>query len=97
MNKNHVFVIAELSANHHQNLKIAIDSIKAAKAAGADAIKFQTYTADTLTLNSQREDFIKKDGFMLKAEEDRTWKYVVSINRNQEEFLEKGLKLYNPL
>lgn len=62
MNRNHVFIVAELSANHHQNLKIAIDSIKAAKAAGADAIKFQTYTADTLTLNSQRDDFIVKDG-----------------------------------
>lgn len=45
----------------------------------------------------QNKDWIyKKDGFMLKAEEDRTWKYVVNINRNQEEFLEKGLKLNHP-
>ncbi|MEN7552009.1 N-acetylneuraminate synthase family protein, partial [Rapidithrix thailandica] len=45
------FIIAELSANHNQDIRIAIDTIKAAKLAGADAIKFQTYTPDTLTID----------------------------------------------
>ena len=53
-----VFIIAELSANHNQKIEIAIESIKAAKRAGADCIKLQTYTADTITINSQKKDFI---------------------------------------
>ena len=52
-----VFIIAELSANHNGSLDVAIDTIRAAKRAGADAIKLQTYTADTLTLNVQNDDF----------------------------------------
>ena len=48
------FIIAEMSANHNHHLEVAIDTIRAAKRAGADAIKIQTYTADTLTLNCSR-------------------------------------------
>lgn len=55
-----VFVIAELSANHNQNFETAIETIRAAKRAGADGIKLQTYTADTLTIDSDKEDFIIK-------------------------------------
>jgi pseudaminic acid synthase len=55
-----VFIIAELSANHNGSIEVAIETIKAAKRAGADAIKFQTYTADTITINSDKEDFIVK-------------------------------------
>ncbi len=54
---NKTFIIAELSANHNGNKQTAIDSIKAVKKAGADAIKIQTYTADTLTLNCDKPDF----------------------------------------
>ena len=54
---NHTFIIAELSANHNHNFDIAIESIRAAKRAGADAIKLQTYTADTITLNCKSDDF----------------------------------------
>ncbi len=58
--KNKVFIIAELSANHGGDIKIAIDTIKAVKRTGADAIKLQTYTADTITLDSDKDDFIIK-------------------------------------
>ena len=57
-----VFIIAELSANHAGSLEMALQSIKAAKKAGADAIKIQTYTPDSMTLNSNKEDFIIKGG-----------------------------------
>ena len=57
---SNVFIIAELSANHNQKIDIAIETIKAAKRAGADCIKLQTYTADTLTINSNKTDFIIK-------------------------------------
>ncbi|HIP14701.1 MAG TPA: pseudaminic acid synthase, partial [Sulfurimonas autotrophica] len=56
------YIIAELSANHNGNLQIALDTIKAAKEIGANAIKLQTYTADTMTLNCDKEDFIVKGG-----------------------------------
>ena len=51
------YVIAELSANHNGNLETALRIIEEAKKAGADAVKLQTYTADTITLNSDSEDF----------------------------------------
>lgn len=60
--ENGVFIIAELSANHNGSLQNALDSIKAAKEIGANAIKLQTYTADTLTLDCDNEDFIVKGG-----------------------------------
>lgn len=53
-----VFIIAELSANHNGSLENALETIKAAKRAGADCIKLQTYTADTITLDSDKEDFL---------------------------------------
>src|SRR5690606_33016061 len=52
-----VFIIAELSANHNGSLDVAIETIKAAKRAGADCIKLQTYTADTITIDSKKDDF----------------------------------------
>ena len=55
---NKVFIIAELSANHGGKIEVAKETIRAAKQAGADAIKLQTYTADTITLDSDKPDFI---------------------------------------
>lgn len=52
-----VFIIAELSANHNGSIQNALETIKAAKRAGADCIKLQTYTADTITLDSDNDDF----------------------------------------
>jgi len=56
------YIIAELSANHNGVLENALNTIKAAKEIGANAIKLQTYTADTMTLNSKKDDFIVKGG-----------------------------------
>ena len=56
-----VFIIAELSANHNGSLQTAIDTIIAAKKAGADCIKLQTYTAATITLDCNKDDFVIKD------------------------------------
>ncbi|CCG52924.1 Sialic acid synthase (N-acetylneuraminic acid synthetase) [Flavobacterium indicum GPTSA100-9 = DSM 17447] len=53
-----VFIIAELSANHNGSLETALETVRAAKRAGADCIKLQTYTADTITLDSNKPDFI---------------------------------------
>lgn len=58
----HTFIIAEMSANHNHSKQVAIDTIRAAKKAGADAIKIQTYTADTLTLDCNKPDFVLGDG-----------------------------------
>ena len=62
LTKDGVYIIAELSANHGGRIEIAKETIKAAKEIGANAIKLQTYTADTLTLDSDKEDFIIKGG-----------------------------------
>ena len=55
-------IIAEMSANHDCDIEIAKETIRAAKRAGADAIKMQTYTPDTMTLNCQNDDFKVQGG-----------------------------------
>jgi len=60
--KDGVYIIAELSANHGGSIEIAKQTIDAAKEVGANAIKLQTYTADTITLNCDKDDFIIKGG-----------------------------------
>ena len=60
--KDKVFIIAELSANHNGSLTNAIETIKAAKRAGANAIKLQTYTANTITIDSKKSDFLINNG-----------------------------------
>ena len=66
--KKKTYIIAELSANHNGVLANALDTIKAAQEAGADAIKLQTYTANTLTINCDKDDFIIKGGTLWDGE-----------------------------
>jgi pseudaminic acid synthase len=62
LEKDGIYIIAELSANHNGKLQNALNSIKAAKEIGADCIKLQTYTADTITLDCKKEDFMINHG-----------------------------------
>lgn len=69
------FIIAELSANHKGEVEVAKETIRAAKRAGADCIKLQTYTADTITLNCKKDDF--------KIAQNTAWdgKYLYDLYR----------------
>ncbi len=62
LNNKRTFIIAELSANHNGSLEVAIESIRAIASTGADAVKLQTYTADTLTLKCDNDYFTIKGG-----------------------------------
>ena len=55
---NKIFIVAEMSGNHNQHKDIAIKTIREAKKAGADAVKIQTYTADTLTIDCNKPEFV---------------------------------------
>ncbi len=61
------FIIAEMSGNHNQSLDRALEIVEAASESGADALKLQTYTADTITLDVKEREFIIKD-------KDSLWK-----------------------
>lgn len=61
------FIIAEMSGNHNQSLERALEIVKAVKDSGAEAIKLQTYTADTMTLNLSTNEFFVSD-------KDNIWK-----------------------
>lgn len=95
-----VFVVAELSANHGHQLDVALATIDAAKAAGADAIKIQTYTPDTLTLPFEREPFVVKTknewgGKTLHAlykEAMTPWEWTKALKQRAEE---RGLVFFS--
>jgi pseudaminic acid synthase len=87
-----VFIVAELSANHNQNFDIAVKTIKAAHKAGADAIKFQTYTPDTLTINCDNPYFRITDGlwkgktlYQLYKEAYMPWEWQLKLKKMAEE------------
>jgi len=94
-----VFVIAELSANHNQNFDQAIRIIQAAKDAGADAVKLQTYTADTITYRSDKECFRIAGGTLwdgrvlhdLYREAYTPWEWQPKLKRAAEDL---GLQLF---
>jgi pseudaminic acid synthase len=56
------YIIAELSANHNGKIETALNIIQEAKKAGADAVKLQSYTADTITIDSDADEFLIQDG-----------------------------------
>lgn len=62
INFNKVFIVAEMSANHGGNIEVALETVRAAKRSGADAIKLQTFTPDTITLESTKKDFLVNHG-----------------------------------
>ena len=65
---NSVFIIAELSANHNGSIQTAVETIRAAKSAGANAIKLQTYRPDTITLDSHQKDFLIDDNSIWRGQ-----------------------------
>jgi pseudaminic acid synthase len=70
------YVIAEMSANHGNDLNKAIEIVRKAKECGADAIKIQTYTADTLTLDS------KDKAFEAKGAWEGVYLYALGVDRS---------------
>ena len=62
LERDGTYIIAELSANHNGDLQNALDTIKAAKEIGANCVKLQTYTADTMTLDCKKDDFLITQG-----------------------------------
>jgi len=87
-----VLIIAELSANHNGSLLVAVETIKAAKRAGADCIKLQTYTADTMTIDSIKPGFViegtiwqGKNLYQLYKEAYTPWEWHEELFRVAEE------------
>ena len=58
---NHPIIIAELSGNHNRSLKKAIKLVEEAKKCGVNFLKLQTYTPETITINSKKKDFLIND------------------------------------
>jgi N-acetylneuraminate synthase len=93
-------VIAEMSANHHQDLEQALAIIRVAKDAGADAVKLQTYTADTITIASDRAEFRINGGTIwdgsnlhqLYGQAYTPWEWQPRLKRAANEF---GLELFS--
>lgn len=90
--KDKIFIIAELSANHGHNLDNALNTVRMAKYCGADAIKIQTYTADTMTLNCDTDLFRINHGtiwdgttlYQLYQEAYTPWEWHAAIQAEAE-------------
>lgn len=95
-----VYIVAELSANHHQEFDRAAKLIEAAREAGADAIKLQTYTAETITIRSDRKEFLIDAGTIwdgrslhdLYAEAFTPWEWQPELKKIANE---AGLALFS--
>ncbi|MFM5242263.1 pseudaminic acid synthase [Aeromonas media] len=100
INPDRCFIIAELSANHGHSLETALATVRAAKACGADAIKIQTYTADTITLDCDNEYFQINQGtiwdgttlYKLYQEAYTPWEWHAAI---QAEAQKEGLVFFS--
>lgn len=91
--KNGVYIIAEMSANHAGSLENALELVKVAKDCGADCIKIQTYTADTITINCNNEYFKLKGGlwkgynlYDLYNEAHTPWEWHKAIKDEAEKY-----------
>lgn len=90
--EKYAYIIAEISANHRQSLARALQIIRAAKQAGADAVKLQTYTADTLTLDCRRPEFLVGKDMLwegknlhdLYAEAHTPWEWQPELKKEAE-------------
>ena len=100
INNDSCFIIAELSANHIQDFEIAAKTVEAAKQCGADAIKLQTYTADTMTIDSNKDFFKINHGtlwdgktlYALYQEAYTPWEWQPKLKRIAEDL---GLVLFS--
>jgi N-acetylneuraminate synthase len=87
------YVVAELSANHNRDFGQAVRIVRAAKDAGADAVKLQTYTPDTITIASDREEFRVRGGTLwdgrtlhsLYAEASMPWEWQPKLKKVAED------------
>jgi pseudaminic acid synthase len=98
-NDNPTFIIAELSCNHNGDINCALELIREAAKAGANAIKIQTYTADTMTLNCDSSDFklhgtIWKDQSLYKLYEQAytPWEWTKIL---QQEAIVLGMQFFS--
>ena len=94
-----VYVMAEMSANHNQSFDRALEIIHAAKECGADAVKIQTYTADTITIRSEADPFRIKGGLWdgrtlheLYAEAYTPWEWQPRLKEEAEKL---GMALFS--
>jgi len=86
--KNSTFIVAELSANHNQDFNLAVRTIKAMKNSGADAVKLQTYTPDTLTIDCENKYFKVKQGvhkgksyYQVYEKAHTPWKWQLKLKK----------------
>ena len=89
--KNKVFFIAEISANHCGNFKLAKKLIKCAYVNGADAVKLQTYSPETMTINSNKKHF--KNSLYLYKQEISLPIYV-GLNNKKLKFVISKIKIF---
>ena len=87
--KNGVYIIAEMSANHAGSLENALELVKVAKDCGADCIKIQTYTADTITINCNNEYFKLKGGLW------KGYNLYDLFPENKRKFIKRESNLYS--